>query len=163
MIYRHSNPRCPAVLGATLAGSLAVAIATGHARGADSGDEEDHRQDADAISAELNQAETVQGSCRLSFVIRNRTSYPLVTLRWDLVFFDTGDFIVNRLATQVGALAAGKTSVKSYEIPGLDCGRLRRVLLNHVTTCEGARAEPAPFDCLQRTLPSSRIDIEFIK
>lgn len=119
--------------------------------------------DAAAIAVELNRAEPVGNGCRLSFVIRNRTPLVLTSLQWDLVFFDGDGLIAGRTAAEAAPLPADKTSVKVFDVPGLPCTRLKRVLINDVLRCTGEPGDDTPIDCLGLTVPSNRTDIELMK
>jgi hypothetical protein len=115
------------------------------------------------IAVELNRAEPLPDGCRVSFVIQNRTTHAFESLLWDLFFFDPDGLIAGRLAAEAAPLPAGKTSVKLFDIPGLMCDGLSRVLLNDTIVCETEAGEDVEIDCLQLTVPSSRADIGFIK
>jgi hypothetical protein len=115
------------------------------------------------IAVELNRADPVPNGCRLSFVIRNRTPHAFASLQWDLVFFDRDDLIAGRTAAEAAPLPKGKTSMKQYDIPGLACERLRRVLLNDVMRCDTAGGGNVPLDCLRLMVLSSRAGIQFFK
>ena len=60
-----------------------------------------------------------------------------------------------------GPLGAGKTSLKVFDISGIQCQAIGRMLLNGVMSCKGAKAEPA--DCLALVSVSSRAAQPFIK
>jgi hypothetical protein len=115
------------------------------------------------IAVELNKAEPIADGCRLSFVIRNHTSHAFSSLQWDLVLFDPDELIAARIAAEAAPLPAEKTSVKLFDVPGLGCNRLHRVLLNDVMRCETGTNGKAHVDCLRLTMPSSRADIELFK
>ncbi len=58
-------------------------------------------------------------------------------------------------------LPAGKTSLKVFDIEGLACERLGRLLLNDVMAC--ADASGAREGCQALVSPSARGAMEFIK
>lgn len=118
--------------------------------------------DGAAIRVELNRAEPIDDGCRLSFVIENRTPEAFESMQWDLYFFDRDGLITGRMAAEVAPLRAGKTSVKQFDVPGIGCNSLGRVLVNDVLRCESADGQ-AKIDCLGLTLPSSRADIQLIR
>jgi len=122
------------------------------------------------VEAELNRTETVQDGCagsatlccRLSFVIHNKTEYAFASLYWDLVWFDRAGLIGGRMLAEAAPLPAGKTSVKLFDMPGTDCDRVGRLLLNAVPQCtiEGGDGD---VDCLGLMLPASRASVAFFK
>ncbi len=118
---------------------------------------------AEVIDVELNRVAPRGDGCRLSFVIRNASGAALSSLQWDLVLFDNDGLIAGRSAAEAGPLPRGKTSVKDYDLPGIGCDALARVLINGVLRCETAPDEAAGIDCLERTRPTSRSRVELFK
>jgi len=88
------------------------------------------------LGVELNKLEQVGSACRSYVVLRNRTGATLERLSLDLVVFDTDGVIDRRLAVELGPAAPGRTQVRAFDMSGLDCGRVARVLLNDVLACE---------------------------
>ncbi len=114
-----------------------------------------------AVTVELNRLEPNGEACRAYLVLQNGTESDFATLRLDLVMFDTDGVVANRLALETAPLPAGKTSLKVFDIDGLACERLGRVLLNGVMACAD---ESGPRnDCLALVEPSARGPVEFIE
>ncbi|ESQ11366.1 MAG TPA: hypothetical protein DDY14_13070 [Chromatiaceae bacterium] len=131
----------------------------------------DQAVDEPRIAVELNRVEPIADGCRLSFVLQNRTTHAFEFMQWDLFFFDPDGRIAGRMAAEVAPLAAGKTSVKQFDVPAFACEALGKVLINDVLRCE-VDADPntdpntnpnTKVDCLRLTLPSSRAQIELFK
>src|SRR5690606_31370006 len=111
---------------------------------------------APMVRVELNKLETVEKDCRATLVVSNSGEQAYSELRLDLVVFDKESIVAKRLIVDVAPLAAEKTSVKSFDIAGLPCNDISRVLLNDVPACGGdaclgqvetsSRAENTPFD-----------------
>lgn len=119
-------------------------------------------------SLELNKLEPLtQGGpgCRAYFVVHNPDTQEVDPLRIDLVVFGTDGIIARRLALDLGPLPAGKTAVKLFDLQGVTCDAIGRVLINGVLACKGGDvtpASPATPDqelaaCLDRLAVSSRI------
>jgi len=115
---------------------------------------------ADRIAIQLNTAETMGSACRVTFVIQNPGSQPVGKLGLDLVMFDQSDGVSGYAAVDFGAMPAGKTVVRQYDIGNGDCATIARILLNDVRTCEIGGAEQD--SCLSRLDISSRSEIDFI-
>ena len=115
---------------------------------------------AEAITIQLNTAETAGDACRLTFVIRNQLTSPVDALGLDLVMFDQSEGVSGYAAVDFGAMPAGKTVVRQYDVGKGACSTISRVLLNEVRTCQLAGAEAA--DCLTRLTITSRSEIDFI-
>lgn len=141
---RYVPRRCAARAAAALAGLLALAATAGA---------------AEPIRLELNAAETVQGRCRLSFVVDNPGDQALEGLTLDLVLFNREGSIQQRLLAELGPVRKAKTMVKAFEVES-DCARIGSILLNDVTVCQ----PPALGDCLDRLVLSARVQaIKFFK
>lgn len=115
----------------------------------------------DAIRVELNKIEPNGEACRAYMVIENATGRALETLKLDLVLFDTDGVVAKRLAVETAPLPPGKTGLKMFDITGLACPALGRVLLNDVLDCADASGPVA--DCLALVTPSAKGGLSFIK
>jgi hypothetical protein len=115
---------------------------------------------SEAISVQLNDAETVNGSCRLTFVIRNTLPTPVDALGLDLVMFDTSDGVSGYAAIDFGDLPTGKTRVRQYDVAKGDCTGISRVLVNEVRACD--LQDTAQQDCLPLLRIDSRSEIDLI-
>jgi hypothetical protein len=116
---------------------------------------------ADPIEIELNRLEPGKDACRPYLVFRNRGDAALAAFTLELVLFDGEGFIKQQFTLDAAPLPAGKTSVKLFEIPGVDCTAIGRILLNQVTACAGA--DGALPDCMARIQASSRVPVGFFK
>jgi hypothetical protein len=116
---------------------------------------------AEGITVELNKLEPRDGACRVYMVFVNATGATLASYKPDLVFFDTDGVIAHRIVVEGGPLPAGKTKVKLFDVDGLACSAIGRLLLNDIAACDGGTA--APNECLDLTSATSRVDTDFIK
>jgi len=92
------------------------------------------------IGVELNKLEQAGDACRTYFVFRNGLDAGLDNLRLDLFLFDGEGVILSGVAIDSEAVAPGRTRVRVFELPGLECGAIGQVLLNGVMDCAGAAA-----------------------
>ncbi|AXS41662.1 hypothetical protein [Breoghania sp. L-A4] len=115
---------------------------------------------AKGIHFELNKAETVNGTCRVTLVTRNDMASALKAFSVDLVVFDDAEGVAGYAAIDIGALPAGKTRVRQYDVAKGDCGGFSRFLVNDVRACEGASGEVQ--DCLGALRLSSRTKIDLV-
>ena len=110
------------------------------------------------LSVELNGAESVDGSCRLTFLVENGLGADLAALSLETVVL-TAEGTVDQLTLfDFGALPAGRPRVRQFDLAGLACEAIGQVLINGVTACEGVE-EGA---CLANLRLSSRSDVELI-
>lgn len=111
---------------------------------------------AEPVSVELNKLEPSNGACRAYMVTENGRDSALQSLKLDLVMFNADGVIAKRLAVELGPLPAGKTRVKAFDIDGVGCGDVSRILLNDVLSCGGVS------DCLSLVTVASRSDVAFV-
>jgi hypothetical protein len=116
---------------------------------------------APLVAAELNKLEPQGDACRAYLVLKNEVPVAFDTLKLDLVLFDGDGVVARRLAVDAAPLAAGKTSLKVFDIAGQACGAIGRILLNDVIACAGPDGPRS--DCLGLVAPSARGSVQFIK
>ncbi len=117
-------------------------------------------QPTEAISIQLNTAETAGDACRLTFVIQNKLAVPVEALGLDLVMFNKSEGVSGYAAVDFGAMPSGKTVVRQYDVGQGTCGDISRVLLNEVRACQ-VNSTSVP-DCLTKLQITSRSEIDFI-
>jgi hypothetical protein len=116
------------------------------------------------LQLELNRLEPMTGAtegCRIWLVLGNDAegAAPVGTLRLDLVMFGTDGQVARRAAVELGPVGAGRTVVRLFDLAGLACDRLGRMLVNDVLACKvGGQDQP---DCADRLRPASRTGIRF--
>lgn len=118
-------------------------------------------QAAEGLRIELNKLEPTDSACRAYLLFQNNTAGPFESLKLDLVMFDPEGIINKRLAVEGGPLPAGKTSVKLFDIEGVSCDAVSRVLLNGVLACTGPEGDRD--NCLDMIQTASRSGAEFFK
>lgn len=115
----------------------------------------------ETVAVELNKIEQQGDACRVYMLFENKTGQRYETFRLDLVLFDGEGVIARRIALDASPLRSDKSVVKLFDLTGLDCGNLSRILLNDVEPCSdegGARR-----DCVELTRVSSRAGVGFYK
>ena len=99
-----------------------------------------------SVQVELNKLEPSNGDCRAYLVLENKSSSAFTVLKIDIVIFGTDGIVEKRLAVQTAPLPPSKTSLKVFDVGGLSCERIGRLLLNDVLEC--ADVAGAREDCL---------------
>lgn len=117
--------------------------------------------DSGELLIELNKLEPMESACRAYLLFENGTSADFGSLKLDLVMFNPDGVINRRLAVEGGPLPAGKTSVKLFDIEGVACTSVDRVLLNGVLSCSDAQGDRS--DCLALIETGSRSSADFFK
>ena len=118
--------------------------------------------EAGRLGIELNKLEEVTGACRAYLVFENGTDSAFAALKLDLVMFGPNGVIAKRLAVDGAPVPAGKTVVKLFDIQGLGCADVARILINDVMSCRDA-AGGERSDCITLIEPSSRSDVTIFK
>ncbi len=106
------------------------------------------------VVLELNKTEDAGEACRLSFVMENATGQPLSAAAYELVLF-TADGVINQMSVfDFGALPVGKTVVRQFELPAVNCAEAGQLLINGPAGCTENAASPhcsAPLTLNSRT------------
>lgn len=116
---------------------------------------------AETLRIELNKLEPMESACRAYLLFENGTPGAFQSLKLDLVMFNPEGIINRRLAVEGGPLPAGKTSVKLFDIEGVSCDSVGRVLLNGVLDCSDVAGDKQ--GCLELITTVSRTEAEFFK
>ena len=114
---------------------------------------------AGGLSLELNAAQPSEKGCRLTFVVNNGLAADLKAASFELVLFDKAGVVDRITALGFKEMPEGKTKVSRFDLSGVDCGNLGRVLVNSVTECSGEGIEPDA--CSQQLRTSTRAGVEF--
>jgi hypothetical protein len=115
----------------------------------------------ESLHIELNRLEDRDDGCRVHLVLENKSPRAYSSYRLDLVVFAADGIISRRLALEAAPLRASKTMVKEFELVGLACGRVGRILLNDVSACTSDAGDGD--DCVAATRVSSRSSVGFVK
>lgn len=111
------------------------------------------------LAIELNALQDAQGNCRVTFLATNGLDAALDKASLETAFFDAAGAIDRIVTLDFKALSPGKTKVLQFELAGLDCSKVGRVLINDITACEGEGVETGA--CLSGLVTTARPDIAF--
>lgn len=112
------------------------------------------------VSVELNAAQTIDGSCKLSFLIINGFDKQIEKAVYEAVLFGE-DGQVDRLTLfDFGKLPPARPRVRQFIVPQAACEDLGRVLFNGASACEGEGVDADA--CETHLAPSSRTSIEVL-
>ena len=110
-----------------------------------------------ALTIELNALEPQENACRMIFVAENAAGADLDALVLEAVLFDRGGRVAALTLLDFRELPAGRLRVRSFDIAGIDCAAIERVLINDIARCEGA------VDCAAALEMRSRLEIELLQ
>lgn len=111
---------------------------------------------APRLSLELNRIDPLEGACRLTFMVENGLGADLSALALETVLIDSAGQVERLTLFEFGALPGGVPRVRQFDIPGLDCAGLGRVLINGVAECGGSA------ECAGALDLHSRVAVEVI-
>lgn len=110
----------PVVLFAIAAGAVASGAAA---------------QEEGALRIELNRVEARENACQLVFVARNDSVRGLDQLVLEVVLFDRTGGVAALTLLDFQDLPAARMRVRSFDMAGLECDTLGRVLVNATAAC----------------------------
>ena len=114
----------------------------------------------DGLQIELNAAADVDGACRISFLVENRLGADLSEAVFETVLFDA-DGAVERLSLfDMRDLPAGRPRVRQFQIEGIACTGIQRILFNGAQTCNGEGLDKGA--CMDGLGLTSRTEIELL-
>lgn len=113
------------------------------------------------LSLELNRLDAIDGNCRVTLVEKNGTAAFFSALKLDLVVFDGAGIVTKRVGLDAAPLKAGRTVVKTFDLKGLACETVGRLLINDVLACDAEGLTPD--GCLELVEPRSRTSATFDK
>lgn len=116
--------------------------------------------DSPRIAIELNRLQEVEGACRLSFVFVNHLPHEVAALAIETVLFNSAGQVDRLLVLKSRPLTPGKIRAQQFDVPGMTCAGIGRVLVNDVTDCKAGDLTPA--QCLERIEPTSRAGTPFV-
>ncbi|PTX03988.1 hypothetical protein [Pararhodobacter aggregans] len=93
-------------------------------------------QTTPAVSVELNAIHPRDGACQFVLVGQNGTEADIDRLVLEAVLFDTEGRVATMTLLDLQDLPAGRMRVRSFEIGGITCEGVSRLLINGVSTCE---------------------------
>ncbi len=95
------------------------------------------QEDAPKINVEFNRLTDTANGCRFTFVVSNQLKQSVSKAVFELAFFNTEGLVERLTALNFGSLAAGRASVKQFELSGPQCSNYSRLLINAVKACDG--------------------------
>lgn len=104
---------------------------------------------------ELNALQPSEKGCRLTFVVTNNLGAELEQAAFEIALFNEAGLVDRLTVLDFKDLPAGKTKVTRFDLPGTDCAKVSRVLVNAATQCKGADVEPKA--CIRQLKPHSRV------
>jgi hypothetical protein len=111
------------------------------------------------LALELNAAQPSQKGCRLTFVVANNLGKDLSKAAFEIALFNELGVVDTLTVLDFNELPSGKTKVSRFDLPGYDCAKVSRVLVNRATECAGDGVEPTA--CMRQLAPGTKAKITF--
>jgi len=112
------------------------------------------------LALELNALTPSETGCRVSFLATNTLGTELTRSAFEIALFGANGGIERLVSLEFKAMPEGKTRILQFDISGLQCDGLTRVLINDVVACDGEGLDPKT--CLDSLTTASRLDaVEF--
>lgn len=94
-----------------------------------------------SLLLDLNALQSSNGGCRLTFVVSNGLPTPIDRAAFEMALFDK-EGVVDRLTVlDFRDMPRGKTKVSRFDLSGVKCADISRVLVNQATECQGTNVE----------------------
>lgn len=111
------------------------------------------------LHLELNRLEQNGAACRATLIARNGFETNLEETAFELVMFDKAGLIGLMTVFDFGSLPEGKTLVRRFDLPQIECTDLTRILVNGVSRCSGEGIDIGL--CQTNLITANRAEIEF--
>lgn len=112
------------------------------------------------LQIELNTAADMDGACRISFLVENRLGADLSGAVFETVLFDADGAVERLTLFDMRDLPAGRPRVRQFQIDGVACDDIGRILINGAQTCKGEGVDARA--CMDDLSLTSRTDIELL-
>lgn len=99
------------------------------------------RTEVPELALELNALQPSERGCRVTFLVSNTLGKELSQVAFELALFTKAGMISRLTVVDFKDLPAGKTKVRQYDLPSLDCADVGRILVNNTTECAGEGIE----------------------
>lgn len=109
---------------------------------------------------ELNTVQHVDGACRLTFLAQNDTGAEIDQAVFETVIFDSSGGVLSLSLFDFRELPAGRARVRQFDLPGMACESVGRVLINGANTCLVGGADSGI--CQDALSLESRLNVELL-
>ena len=112
------------------------------------------------IHLELNTLSDTETACRVTFVANNATGSEIDQAVYETVVFDSSGSVFALSLFDFRDLPEGRSRVRQFDVPGIVCSSIGRVLINGANTCTVDGADSSL--CENSLSLSSRIAVELL-
>lgn len=111
------------------------------------------------ISLELNNLSPSDTGCLVTFMVRNSLDAALDQLAYEVVLFNGKGLVDRMIVLDFSPLVQGKTRVRQFDLDGISCPDVSRVLVNDAASCAGV--DVVDGTCIRALETTTRTEVEF--
>ena len=112
------------------------------------------------FSLQLNSVQTIENSCRLTFVVDNQTEKDISELVFETVLFSQQGEVIFFTLFDFGEVPYGIPRVRQFDVPSYSCEDVNQVLINGIDKCMFNNSGVE--ECKLKLETSSRSEIGFL-
>lgn len=112
------------------------------------------------FSLQLNSVQTIENSCRLTFVVDNQTEKDISELVFETVLFSQQGEVIFFTLFDFGEVPYGIPRVRQFDVPSYSCEDVNQVLINGIDKCVFSNIGVE--ECRLKLETSSRSKIGFL-
>ena len=112
------------------------------------------------FSLQLNSVQTIENSCRLTFVVDNQTEKDISELVFETVLFSQQGEVIFFTLFDFGEVPYGIPRVRQFDVPSYSCEDVKQVLINGIDKCVFSNSGVE--ECRLKLETSSRSEIGFL-
>ncbi len=112
---------------------------------------------AHKLTVELNALASSQKGCMMTFVAENDMATPINKISFELAFFNDKNAVDRVIVLDFRDLPLGKKRVRQFDMPGVKCETLSRIIVNDTPVCDG----PAAGECKAALNTRSQTSVPF--
>ena len=112
---------------------------------------------APKLNVELNALVPSQKGCVMTFVAENDLATPIGKISFELAFFNDKNAVDRVTILDFRDLPVGKKRVRQFDMPGVKCESVSRIIINDTPVCEG----PTVGECKAALTTRSQLSVFF--
>ncbi|MGY5775896.1 hypothetical protein [Rhizobium sp. LEGMi135b] len=109
------------------------------------------------LNVELNALAPSQKGCMMTFVAENDMATPINKISFELAFFNDKNAVDRVTVLDFRDLPLGKKRVRQFDMPGVKCETVSRIIINDTPVCDG----PAAGECKAALTTRSQTAVPF--
>jgi hypothetical protein len=112
---------------------------------------------AQKLNVELNALTPSQKGCMMTFVAENDLQTDIGKISFELAFFNEKSTVDRVTVLDFRDLPVGKKRVRQFDMPGIKCESVSRIIINDTPVCDG----PVAGECKKALQTKSQISVPF--